>query len=66
MVSITAQPKTKEQFEAVKAFLKALKIPFQKSEESSYNPEFVEKIRKSEKSVKEGRIHKIALDEIWK
>ena len=66
MESITIHPQTKDQIETVKAFLKALKIPFQQSMESPYNPDFVKKIKESEASVKAGDTYKISLDEIWK
>lgn len=36
-----------------------MKIPFEKSE-SSYNPEFVEKIKKAEKSLKQGNYTKVS------
>ena len=35
-------------------------------EKSPYNPEFVEKIRKSEKQIEEGNYHKLDLDNLWK
>ncbi|MGB3454527.1 MAG: DUF2683 family protein [Moheibacter sp.] len=35
-----------------------MKIPFEKSE-SSYNPEFVEKIKKAEKSLEQGNYTKV-------
>lgn len=66
MEAITIQPQTKEQTDAVKAFLKALKIPFKKTKDSPYNPEFVDKIKRSEESIKKGKFHKMTLDEIWK
>jgi hypothetical protein len=47
---------------------KALKIPFEKVEddESAYNPEFVTKIKRSMQQANEGKVVKIALDDIWK
>jgi len=56
------------QLKATKAFLKALKIPFEKVEdgESPYNPEFVAKIEKSMQQANEGKVVKIDLDDIWK
>lgn len=42
----------------VKKILMALGIPFEKSE-SSYNPEFVEKIKKAEKSLEQGNYTKV-------
>ena len=67
MEAITIHPKDKEQLNIVEAFLKALKVPFKKvKEESPYNPEFIAKIKRSEKAVKEGKTYKIPLNEIWK
>lgn len=66
MESITIHPQNRDQINTVKAFLKALKIPFQENTDSPYNPGFVSKIKKSEASVKAGKTHKIPLDEIWK
>ena len=48
METLVVQPKTKEQLAALKAVIKALKINF-KSEESPYDPEFVEKFYRAEK-----------------
>ena len=71
-------PKNKEQLNALEIIFKAMKIPFEKaringqsvhkkaSAESPYNPDFVAKIRRSEKAVKAGKTYKIPLDEIWK
>jgi len=33
---------------------------------STYNPEFVAKIRKSERQITEGNYHKLDLDNLWK
>lgn len=74
MEAIIIHPENKEQLNAVKAVLKALKVPFEKAkvlkgslkEESPYDPEFVKKIRESEKAVKRGETYKIPLDDIWK
>lgn len=55
---LTARPKTKEQFNALKAVFKALKVDFtisNKEKDSPYNSEFVEKIRKGEKDLEDGK-----------
>ena len=56
------------QLKATKAFLKALKIPFEKVEdgESPYNPEFVAKIEKSRQEIEEGKGVKIKVEDLWK
>ena len=63
-----AQPKTTEQVNALKAFMKALKIKFKiaKSKKRPYSPEFVSKMQESIQQVKEGKTVKIELDDIWK
>ena len=35
-------------------------------EKSPYNPEFVAKIKRSEKQIEEGHFHKLDLDNLWK
>lgn len=53
MNAITIHPKDKDQESLIKKILKALEIPFEKSE-SPYNPEFVQKIKKAEESLEKG------------
>lgn len=48
METLIVHPENKEQLSAVKAFLKALKISFEKKELESYNPEFVKMVKKAE------------------
>ncbi|MFI5140480.1 MAG: DUF2683 family protein [Sphingobacteriales bacterium] len=55
METVIMHPKSKEQLSALKAFAKALKIDLE-TEKSPYNPEFVAKIKESQKQAKEGRI----------
>ncbi len=54
-INFTAYTEDASQIEAVKAFMKALKIKFEISKDKPYNPEFIEKIKKSEKEIKEGK-----------
>lgn len=54
METLTIHPKSKEQLDAIKSVLKALKIPFEKKE-SPYDPEFVKMIQEAEKN-REGAI----------
>lgn len=65
MGTFIVQPDTKEKSEALKAFLKALKISFEESK-SPYNPEFVAKIKRGEKDITSGKTKSISLDDIWK
>jgi phosphoribosylamine-glycine ligase len=43
-IRITAHTQDASQIEAVKAFMKALKIKFEITKDKPYNPEFAEKI----------------------
>ena len=65
MQAIISYPQKKEEIQALKAFLKALKIKFEYNE-VPYNPEFLAKIAESEEDYKAGRTRKVTLDEIWK
>lgn len=47
-------PETKEQENALKAFVKALKIKFEVSKEKPYDPDFVDKIKESKEQYKKG------------
>ena len=68
MSTLLVHTEDDNQLNATKAFLKALKIPFEnvKDDEGPYNPEFVAKIKKSMQQANEGKVVKIELDDIWK
>ncbi|OOQ60601.1 DUF2683 family protein [Mucilaginibacter pedocola] len=66
METFIVYPESKEQSAAVKAFLKALKINFEKEEKSPYNQEFVDKIKRGEQAAKEGKGVKVDVDNLWK
>ena len=51
------------QIEAIKAFMKALKIKFEISKEKPYDPEFVAKILKGDKQFAEGKGIKMSISE---
>ncbi len=51
-------PTTSEQENALKAFVKALKIKFEVAE-SPYNPVFVDKIKKSRKEIEQGDVTRV-------
>jgi hypothetical protein len=65
MGTLIAHPDNKEKMAALKAFMKALKIRFEE-ENSPYNPEFVEKIKRSEEGFKAGRSSAIKTEDLWK
>ena len=46
--------------------MKALKISFEEKDAGQYNPEFVSKIMKGDKDLKEGKGIKIGADNLWK
>jgi len=56
-----------KKLEKVKAYLKSLDVAFEVAEsESPYDPEFVKKIQASQEDLKNGRVRRISLDDIWK
>ena len=63
---IIAHPRTSEQVNALKAFMKALKIKFEVSEEEGYDPEFVAKIEESREQYKRGEYISIEKKDIKK
>ena len=64
---IIAHPGSEDKFEALKAFMKALKIKFEvPTKDKPYNPEFVAKILQGDQDIKAGKTTKIKLDDIWK
>ena len=65
METLIAHPKNKEQLTALKAFVKAMKIDFETAK-SPYNPEFVEKIKRSQEQMKAGKGVSIAVEDLWK
>ena len=65
-INITAYTDNLQQIDAIKAFMKALKIKFEVKPESPYDPEFVQKIEESRKQASTGQTVKIDLDDIWK
>jgi hypothetical protein len=59
-----------DKVQIIKDFLNSIKVKFEtkptSTEESPYDPEFVAKIRKSEEDYKNGKVHRIPLNDIWK
>jgi hypothetical protein len=62
---LIAHPESEEKSEALKAFLNAQEIRFEE-EETPYDPEFVEKIKRSQKDFKAGRFKAVKIDDLWK
>ncbi len=68
-INIKAHTADVSQIEAIKAFMKALKIKFEVTKEKPYNPEFVEKILQGDKDFKAGKGRKVTVKELnglWK
>ena len=58
-INFTAYTDDASQIEAVKAFMKALKIKFEVSKDAPYNAKFVAKIKQSEKEIQEGKTTRV-------
>ena len=68
-INIKAYPTDNTQIDAIKAFMKALKIKFEVSKESPYNQEFVDKIKQGDEDFANGYGEKMTIDELnslWK
>jgi hypothetical protein len=59
MAPVTIHPKDQKQWNSLKIIFEAMDVPFEKDEESPYNPAFVAKIKKSEEQVKEGKFTRV-------
>ncbi|QEC75827.1 DUF2683 family protein [Mucilaginibacter ginsenosidivorax] len=62
METLIVHPQNKEQLDALKAFMKALKISFEA--EKPYDPEFVAKIQESRRQVKRGETRVVNIDDL--
>jgi len=68
-INIKAYMNDTSQIEAIKAFMKALKIKFELLEETKYNSDFVSKIQQGDKDLKSKKGRVVSLDELdslWK
>ncbi|SDT69616.1 hypothetical protein SAMN05216490_5041 [Mucilaginibacter mallensis] len=65
MGTLIAHPDNKEKLTALKAFMKTMKIRFEE-EKSPCDPEFVEKINRSNEDFKAGKSKAIKTDDLWK
>jgi len=64
-----AHPTTKDQINALKAVVKALKIEFEIAKENPYNPDFVKMVLDAEQEIKKGKGKKLSskeFDNLWK
>ncbi len=60
------RPSNSEQELALKAFVKALKIKFEVTNQKDYNPEFVAKINESKEQYTKGEFAVIKTEDLWK
>ena len=68
-IRITAHTQDASQIEAVKAFMKALKIKFEITKDNPYNPEFVKKLVSGDEDYQAGKVRKVTVEELnslWK
>lgn len=66
METLRVHPNNEEELKALKTLLKVMKINFEKEEQSPYNPEFVAKIQRGEKAMKEGKGLTVDVNNLWK
>lgn len=66
METLKIQTEDEEQLKTVKAILKALKVPFEVSKESPYDPGFVARIQESERQARQGKVKAIKTEDLWK
>lgn len=64
-INITAFTQDISQIDAIKAFMKALKIKFEIADKT-YNPEFVAKIKQSEDDFKNGKFSTVKVENLGK
>lgn len=62
MTTLTVAPKNKKELDTVKKVLELLNVKFVPVEESPYDSEFVEKIKKAEKR---GKFKTINPNDVW-
>ena len=70
-INIKAYTSKIAQIDAIKAFMKSLKIKFElsKEEDKLYDPEFVKKIKQGDEDLKKGKGRTLTLEELdslWK
>ena len=70
-INIKAYTVDNSQIEAIKAFMKALKIKFEltKNTEKPYSPDFIKKIKQGDEDLKNGKGRTVTLEELdslWK
>lgn len=64
--TIIMHPKNKEQLDALKSIAKVLKVQFETTRSTPYNPDFVEKVLQGRKEIKADKGTKVDIDNLWK
>ncbi|WP_417428283.1 DUF2683 family protein [Halpernia sp.] len=64
-MTITIKPKNKKELFKIKRILEAVEIEFEESKDI-YDEDFVRKIERSRKEIKNGDTKKIAVEDLWK
>lgn len=62
--NIIVHPSNEQEMNVIQAFFKALKIKFEISKEEVYDPKFVAKIEESKQQLKEGKITRVAQENL--
>ena len=65
MGTLIVHPENKEKLDALKAFMKALKIRFEENK-SPYDSKFVEKLNRSDEDFKAGNFTAMETEDLWK
>ncbi len=63
-ITITAHTTDHSQIDAMKAFMKALKIKFEVASVKNYNPDFINKIMESKKQISEGKFTEVKAENL--
>ena len=63
-INITAFTDDTSQIDAIKAFMKALKIKFEIAKDKPYNTDFVAKIKRSEDDFKKGKYTTVKIENL--
>ena len=62
--NIIVHPANEQEMNVIQAFFKALKIKFEVSKESTYHPEFVEKVLQGKKNIEQGKGITLSVEEL--
>lgn len=66
MEALLIQPENSEQLAAVKAVLKALKVPYKRHSEKSFPPVERADIDQAYKEMRQGKYELVGIDDLWK